>query len=425
MKISDINLKIILDSRGKDTLEAELFNGDFSIKASVPAGKSTGVHEAFVLEPKKALEKFENIKPEILAMSASGRIENQEEFDNFLIALDGTLSTGSGQAKSNLGANLILALSLAFARLKAKKEGKELFQYIRQELKINFSTGGQELKTLRPIFNVINGGSHSTNKDSKLDFQEFQIIPETNDFNMAFSLGKIFYRKLGDYLRQKFGAENIILGDEAGYCAPFRNNEEALEAIAEVIEKYNYPVRIGLDVAASQFYKDGYYEIGGKKYSSAELREYYIKLADTYNILSIEDPFYEESFDDFAALFYGRAANDFLIITDDLTTTNPERLKRAIEKKSGNAILIKLNQIGTLTETLKVAKLAYESPTQNCVGDENNWQAVVSHRSGETMDDFIADLAVGINAWGLKAGAPAKPERLIKYERILKILNLK
>jgi len=412
MKIFDINLKIILDSRGKETLEAELFSGDFSAKASVPAGKSTGAHEAFVLEPKKALEKFAEIKNEILKKD----FKNQEEFDNFLIALDGT------ENKSNLGANLILALSLAFARLKAKEEGKELFQYIKQLI-----TNDQQLTTnfLKPIFNVINGGSHSTNKKSKLDFQEFQIIPETNDFGMAFSLGKIFYRKLGDHLRQKFGEENVILGDEAGYCAPFRNNEEALEAIAEVIEKYNYPVRIGLDVAASQFYKDGYYEIGGKKYSSAELREYYIKLADTYNILSIEDPFYEESFDDFAALFYGRAANDFLIITDDLTTTNPERLKRAIEKKSGNAILIKLNQIGTLTETLKVAKLAYESPTQNCVGDENNWQAVVSHRSGETMDDFIADLAVGINAWGLKAGAPAKPERLIKYERILKILNLK
>lgn len=405
MKISDINLKIILDSRGKDTLEAELFGGDFSAKASVPAGKSTGIHEAFVLEPKKAIEKFKSIKPQILAESASQRIENQEDFDNFLIFLDGTPN------KNNLGANLILALSLAFARLKAKTEGKELFQYINQQSAIN----NQQLKISKPIFNVINGGGHSTNKDSKLDFQEFQIIPETNDFKMAFSLGKIFYRKLGDYLRQKFGAENIILGDEAGYCAPFKSNEEALEAIAEVIEKHNYPVRIGLDVAASQFFKDNYYLIDGKKYSTGELKDYYLKLIDTYNILSIEDPFYEESFEDFAELFAALDKKDNLVITDDLTTTNSERLNIAINKKSGNAILIKLNQIGSLTETLKVIKLAYE----------NNWQIVVSHRSGETMDDFIADLAYGIGAWGLKAGAPAKPERIVKYERILKILEIR
>lgn len=401
MKISDAKLRIILDSRGKETLEAELFSGDFSAKASVPAGKSTGIHEAFVLEPKKAIEKFESIKPQILAESASRWIDNQENFDNFLISLDGT------ENKSNLGANLILALSLAFARFKAKSEGKELFQYINQQSVIS----NQQFKIPKPIFNVINGGSHSTNKDSKLDFQEFQIIPEMNDFKMAFSLGKIFYRKLGDYLRQKFGAGNIILGDEAGYCAPFRNNEEALEAIAEVIEKYNYPVRIGLDVAASQFFKGDHYLIDGKKYSADKLKNYYLKLIDTYNILSIEDPFCEESFEDFAELLAALDKKDNLVITDDLTTTNLERLKTAINKKSGNAILIKLNQIGSLTETLKVIKLAYE----------NNWQAVVSHRSGETMDDFIADLAVGIGAWGLKAGAPAKPERLVKYERLIKI----
>ncbi len=415
MKISDINLKIILDSRDKDTLEAELFSGDFSVKSSVPAGKSTGAHEAFVLEPKKALEKIEIIKSQIL----SREFNNQEEFDNFLIALDGT------ENKSNLGANLILALSLVFARLKAKEESLELYQYIKNILITDYKS--RNINLLRPIFNVINGGSHSTNKESKLDFQEFQIIPETNDFGMAFSLGKIFYRKLGDHLRKKFGEGNVILGDEAGYCAPFINNEEALEAIADVIEKYNYPVRIGLDVAATQFYvpaealakegKNGHYEIGSKKYSSAELREYYVKLVDTYNILSIEDPFYEEDFGDFAelsaALNKKEDKKDNLVITDDLTTTNFKRLKKAIDEKSGNAILIKLNQIGTLTETLKVVKLAYE----------NNWQAVVSHRSGETIDDFIADLAVGINAWGLKAGAPGKPERLAKYERLIKIYN--
>ena len=425
MKILDIDFKIIQDSRGKDTLEAEL-RADFSRKsvfslrksalacASVPSGKSTGTHEAFVLEPKKAVKKFKEIKPQIL----SREFDSQEEFDNFLIQLDGTPN------KSNLGGNLILSLSLAFARLKAKSENLELFQYICSILRppqdLNIRPCGGLIT--RPIFNVINGGAHATNKESKLDFQEFQVISQVEDFSVAFSVGKIFYRKLGDYLEEKFGRDNVVLGDESGYSAPFQNNEEALDCLMEVIEKNKYSLRIGLDVAASQFYdKDGYYLIGGKKYSAEELREYYLKLIETYNIISIEDPFNEESFNDFAKLTaqcdevqpFKKLNLQKLIITDDLTTTNPERLKTAIEKKSGNAILIKLNQIGTLTETLKVVQMAYE----------NNWQTVVSHRSGETTDDFIADLAVGINAWGIKAGAPAKPERLAKYERLLEIYN--
>jgi len=405
MKITEANLKIILDSRGKETLEAELCGTSADLRgiASVPAGKSTGAHEAFVLEPKKALEKFEEIKNKILEKD----FQSQKEFDNFLISLDGT------ENKSNLGGNLILALSLAFARLKAKSEGKELFQYIRD----NFQFSIFNFQSPRPIFNVINGGAHAQNK---LEFQEFQVIPMVDDFGIALSVGKEFYRKLQEFLENKFGKENILLGDEAGYSAPFRNNEEAIECIAEVIEKYKYPLRIGLDVAATQFYKMNYelgimnygiYIIGGKEYSAEELKDYYLKLIDAYNIISIEDPFHEEAFDDFAVLSHRIATKDFLVITDDLTTTNPERLKTTINKKSGNAILIKLNQIGTLAETLNVVKMAYE----------NDWQAVVSHRSGETMDDFIADLSVAINAWGIKAGAPAKPERLAKYNRILEI----
>ena len=405
MKITNANLKIILDSRGQDTLEAELKSDDFSAIASVPAGKSTGAHEAFVLEPKKALEKFEEIKNKILEKD----FQSQKEFDNFLISLDGT------ENKSNLGGNLILALSLAFARLKAKSENLELFEYISKLQNLKPKT-----RHLKPIFNVINGGAHAQNK---LEFQEFQVIPMVDDFGIALSIGKEFYRKLQEFLENKFGKENILLGDEAGYSAPFRNNEEAIECIAEVIEKYKYPLRIGLDVAATQFYKMNYelgimnygiYIIGGKEYSAEELKDYYLKLIDAYNIISIEDPFHEEAFDDFAVLSHRIATKDFLVITDDLTTTNPERLKTTINKKSGNAILIKLNQIGTLTETLEVVKMAYE----------NDWQALVSHRSGETMDDFIADLAVGINTWGIKAGAPAKPERLAKYNRILEIQKI-
>ncbi len=211
MKILDAGLKIIQDSRGKETLEAQLKSDKFSASASVPSGKSTGSHEAFVLEPKLALEKFEEIKPQILNHEFSG----QEEFDIFLISLDGT------QNKQNLGGNLILALSLSFARLKAQSENKELFEYIRSIAQLPNSTTSQSPK---PIFNVINGGAHATNKESKLDFQEFQIIPDVNDFAIAYGLGQEFYRKLKDTLENKFGKENVLLGDEAGFSCPFENN---------------------------------------------------------------------------------------------------------------------------------------------------------------------------------------------------------
>jgi len=416
MKIFDASIKIIKDSRGKDTLEAGLKTDNFSALASAPSGKSRGAHEAFVLEPKMALEKFKEIKPQILAAFASGRIETQEEFDNFLISLDDTPN------KSNLGGNLTLVLSLAFARLMAKNQGIELFRYINQVSGFKL----QVPKNTRPFFNVVNGGAHATHPESKLDFQEFQIIPDTQDFGLALGLGQEFYRKLKEFLENKFGKENVMLGDEAGFSCPFKNNEEAIEILADLIVKHKYPLKIGLDTAATQFYQSadqrgtdadsrGHYLVNGKKITAEELKNFYLRLIESYKILSIEDPFYEDAFDDFSTLSCVIVPKGVKIITDDLTTTNPERVKIAIDKKAGNAILIKPDQIGTLTETLKVVQLAYE----------NNWQTIVSHRSGETMDDFIADLAVGINAWGFKAGAPAAAERLIKYERILQISNIK
>ena len=410
MKIAEINLKIIPDSRGQDTLEAVMKSGSFSVISSVPAGKSRGKHEVFVLEPSKALVKFNKIKKEILERE----FNNQKEFDNFLISLDGAKN------KKNLGGNLILVLSLAFSRLMAKSENLELFQYIRSIAQLPITN-----YLPKPIFNVINGGAHAKNK---LDFQEFQIIPEVNDYKIALGLGQEFYRKLKEFLENKFGNGNVSLGDEAGFSAPFKNNEEAIEILAEVIAKYNYPLRIGLDAAASQFYlksqisnlkSKGAYIIDDKKYSAEQLKDLYLKLIDAYDILSIEDPFNEEDFGSFASLVTQinadskqiNADKQILIIADDLTTTNLNRLKIAVNKKSGNTILIKPNQIGTLTETLKVVDFAYQ----------NNWQAIVSHRSGETMDDFIADLAVGVDAWGIKSGAPASPERMVKYNRLLEI----
>ncbi len=402
MKIEEAGLKIIQDSRGKDTLESFLKSGDGIGFFSVPSGKSAGVHEVFVLDPTVAVEKFENIiKPEII----NKEFENQKEFDDFLRALDGT------ENKKNLGGNLILALSLGFARLKAKSEKKELFNYIHS---ITQLPDYPITKSPKPIFNVINGGAHAKNN---LDFQEFQAIPTINDFRVSLGVGQEFYFKLGTALAKRFGKENVSLGDEAGFSAPFKNNENAIEEMAELIKRYNYPLKIGLDAAASQFYRDGYYFLEGKKYFADELKEFYIRLISNYEILSIEDPFYEEDFSSFTSLTAALVGlkKHQLAITDDLTTTNPERLQRAIKEKAGNAILIKPNQIGTLTETLEVIEMAYK----------NNWRCIVSHRSGETNDDFIADLSVAIGAWGLKAGPPniSKKERMAKYERIIEILS--
>jgi len=389
MKISDANLKIILNSRGEETLEVALNMDMFLAKASAPSGKSRGSYEAAVLEPPEAISKFENIKPQIL----NNDWQTQEEFDKFLISLG--------------GANLMLVLSLAFARLKAKNENLELFKYINNISQIKI----EKFILPKPIFNVINGGSHATHPQSKLSFQEFQVIPLVDDLGLGMSIVKEFYRKLGDYLVEKYGKGNVLLGDEAGYSAPFQSNEEVLDILWDFINEHNYPLRIGLDLAASQFYgKERLaYFVDGKEYSAEELKKYYLELIDRYQLISLEDSFEEEDFDSFTKL--KEETKDILIIADDLTTTNPERLKIAIEKKAGDTILIKPNQIGTITETLNVIRMAYE----------NGWQVVVSHRSGETMDSFISDLAVGVGAWGLKAGAPGAPERLVKYERILAI----
>jgi len=272
------------------------------------------------------------------------------------------------------------------------------------------------------MFNVINGGSHAKNK---LGFQEFQIIPMVGEYAMALSMGQEFYRKLGIVLENKFGKEKVSLGDEAGYSCPFENNEEALDMLYELIFESKYPMRIGLDMAATQYYKDGKYILGEKEYSKIEISDYYKSLISRYEIVSVEDPFEEEDFDSFGEITKDlkelclnscggeQKMDEILVIADDLTTTNSARLAKAIEEKSGNAILIKLTQIGSVFETLEVIAKAYK----------NNWKIVVSHRSGETMDDFIADLAYGARAWGIKAGAPGKIERMAKYNRLLEIAS--
>ncbi len=305
MKIIDGQIKIIKDSRGHDTLEAHLLAREGEGKnavafASVPAGKSTGAHEAFVLNPKEAFEKFSEIKKDILKIN----FRDQKEFDSLLIAFDGT------QNKSNLGANLILSLSLAFARAWAKSRGIELYRYLK-DLSDNQKKFFEDFP--RPLFNVINGGAHvEIPKDWEkkfgikkgLDLQEFQVIPTIKDFGIGLSVGQEFYKKLGKELSKIYGKENVLLGDEAGYVCPFKTNQEALEIMQELINHHLYPLKIGLDAAASQFYskQNNLYTIEQEEMTPEELSVFYLDLFERYEMISLEDPFDEESFDDFSRL---------------------------------------------------------------------------------------------------------------------------
>ena len=407
MIIESVSLQTISDSRGKPTVEAIMKTKTAIASASVPAGKSTGVHEMAVHDPTRVGEVIDQIQKDIIIHSCT----TQQAFDHMLIRLDGTPNRGW------LGANIMLALSMAWARLKAHEDGRELYVHVRALFKELYPQ--VRTRSTHPIFNVINGGAHATVPDawhdegietSGLDFQEFQVIPHVDDFALALSLGQEFYIKLKNELEKRYGAAHVAMGDEAGFFAPFASNEEALDILATLIERHRYPMRIGIDAAASQLYAHGSYRIGTTYVPAHDMVAYYQKLIASYNLISIEDPFDEEAFATFSDLLRMQKNGPVtpLIITDDLTTTNVERLDRAIRERSGNAILLKPNQIGTLTETLQAAALAYQ----------HGWEAIVSHRSGETMDSYIADIATGIGAWGLKAGSPARPERMAKYQRM-------
>ena len=411
MKITSVSIHTITDSRGKPTVEAVITTDTIMASASTPSGKSTGIHEMAIHDPQRAGEVADQIQHHLIAHPC----DTQEEFDHMLIALDGTPNRGW------LGANIILALSIAWARLKAHQEGKELYAYVRTLCEKLYP--GVRTKNTHPIFNVINGGAHATVPpawiaegitESGLDFQEFQVIPQVHDFALALSLGQEFYVKLRRDLEARYGVAHVAMGDEAGFFVPFASNEEALDILSTLITRYRYPMRIGIDAAASQLYAHGSYRVGKIYLSGDDMIAYYQKLIASYNLIALEDPFDEEDFTSFARLLRAEKNKSLsapLIITDDLTTTNAERLARAIREESGNAILIKPNQIGTLTETLETVAEAYQ----------HGWEAVVSHRSGETMDTYIADIAFGIGAWGLKAGSPARPERMAKYHRMVLI----
>ena len=351
----------------------------------------------------KALENIEKkIAPEILGMD----VLEQEKIDQRMIDLDGTNN------KSNLGANAILGVSMAVARLGAMAKKEKLFEYIANLAK----TPRQDLGVSRPYFNIINGGVHAGNK---IAFQEFMISPNLGSFKDNYRAGSEIYHTLQGILKDKFGGEATLLGDEGGFAPNnFEREDEALDILMQAIQEAGYEKRvdIALDVAASEFFKDGKYNLGFKMAkdnfkNTKEMIEIYQNLIDKYPIISIEDPFDQTDFKSFANLREKIEDKKVQVVGDDLTVTNPKRIQTAIKYKSCNALLLKLNQIGTVTEAIEAFNLA----------NSQNWEVMVSHRSGETPDDFIADFAVGLGARQIKSGATARGERVSKYNRLLAI----
>ncbi|MEE8437273.1 MAG: phosphopyruvate hydratase [Candidatus Neomarinimicrobiota bacterium] len=403
--IKHLMAREIIDSRGNPTIEVDvkLDNNCFG-RAAVPAGASTGEHEAVELRDgdparfmgKGVLGAVKNVNTILGPALVDKKVENLAAIDQIMIDLDGT------ENKSNLGANAILGTSMALARAAAASAGQPLYQYL-----------GNDPRTLPiPMMNIINGGSHA---DNNVDIQEFMIYPiGAKSFSGALQMGTEVFHHLKDVLRQK--GLNTAVGDEGGFAPNLRSNEEALEIILTAIEKSSYSAGkdlfLALDVAASEIYEDGFYRFKSenKKFRAEELVEYLKGLVRSYPIVSIEDGLAE---DDWAGwqLMNRELGPEIQIVGDDLTVTNLTRLQRAINEHCMNSILIKLNQIGTITETIQAVELARK----------NNLGVVISHRSGETEDTIIADFAVAMGMGQIKAGSVSRTDRICKYNQLLRI----
>lgn len=412
-KISKVWAREILDSRGIPTVEAfcQTDQGYISV-SSVPSGTSTGSAEALELrdnDPKRfhgkgVLKAVDNINTKLGPALVGDNVEDQVTVDKKLISLDGTKN------KSKYGANAILAVSIACCKAAAMASSLPLYKYVNQLSKNLGINANLHIPT--PLFNMINGGLHGA---GNLDFQEFHVIPATSkNFHDGLRIGAEIYATIGVNLKRRGAIHSV--GFEGGYAPNLFTNADALEILVESIKESPYQlgmdVFLGLDVAASYFYKNGTYTIRDKASTlkDTDLLEYYKNINSLYHLALIEDMFYEEAWDSWKKI-YNEFAGQVLIVGDDLLSTNPERVQKAIKEKACDTILVKPNQIGTVTETVNVIKLARSA----------NWKIIVSHRSGETNDWFIADFAVGVGSDYVKFGAPARGERVAKYNRLLGI----
>ena len=401
--IIELNAREILDSRGNPTVEVEVLLEDGAVgRAAVPSGASTGVHEAHELRDGgdrylgKGVEKavravLEEIEDAIIGLEA----EDQRLVDKTMIELDGT------DNKSRLGANAILGVSMAVAKAAAESAGLDLFRYV----------GGPNGHVLPvPMMNILNGGAHA---DSGVDVQEFMIAPiGAPTFKEALRVGAEVYHALKKVIKDK--GLSTGLGDEGGFAPSVDSTKAALDLIVEAIEAAGYKlgddVALALDVASSEFFKDGKYHFEGGEHTAEEMAAVYADLVENYAIVSIEDPLQEDDWEGYTTLT-AQLGDKVQIVGDDFFVTNPKRLAEGIEKKAANALLVKVNQIGTLSETFEAVAMAHNA----------GYKSMMSHRSGETEDTTIADLAVGLNCGQIKTGAPARSERVAKYNQLLRI----
>lgn len=400
MKIENVIGREVLDSRGNPTVEVDVILEDGSIgRAIVPSGASTGSREALELRDlddnryngKGVLKAVSNVNGPLRNLVIGMDSYDQEKLDYAMIELDGT------ENKSKFGANAILGISMANLKASAVSKKMPLYKYIGNS------------KTLPvPMMNILNGGAHA---DNNLDFQEFMIIPNRNTIKERVRVGSEVFHSLKKVLNLKGYFTGV--GDEGGFAPNLKSNEEGFELIIEAIKNAGYipgiDVNIAIDCAASEFYKDGFYYIDNKKLTTKELIEFYKELVNKYPIISIEDPVDENDWEGFSLIT--KELNNIQLVGDDLFVTNKKCLQKGIDNKAGNAILLKVNQIGTITETLETIKLA----------KENNYKTIISHRSGETEDTIIADLAVGLDLGQIKTGSMSRTDRICKYNQLIRI----
>ncbi|ORZ23210.1 enolase [Absidia repens] len=415
MSATKIHARQIYDSRGNPTVEVEVTTAKGVFRAAVPSGASTGIHEALELRDnikadycgKGVLTAVSNVNKIIAPafIEAKVNVVDQKAVDDFLLALDGTKN------KSKLGANAILGVSMAACKAGAAEKNVPLYVHI-----ADLSGSKKPFVLPVPSFNVINGGSHAGNN---LAMQEFMIMPTgAKSFSEAMKIGSEVYHALKGVIKGKYGQDATNVGDEGGFAPSIQDNQEGLELLVTAIEKAGYTgkVKIAMDCAASEFYKDGKYDLDFKNpnsnpadyISGPQLSDLYKSFSEKYPIVSIEDAFDQDDWESWTHL---NTSSDYQLVGDDLTVTNPERIKTAVEKKACNALLLKINQIGTISESIQAALDSQKA----------GWGVMVSHRSGETEDTFIAHVVVGLRTGQIKTGAPCRSERLAKYNELLRI----